>query len=220
MPLLLSALASRLASTPSPAAARGSTRRSSRLPCPRAPAVPVTRSRGYSSTLPWMSSLLWMPPPQWMPLPIEAARARGPSRSYCRSPFARVAARAFGSILRARAVLDATAALDAALFRGDARPRSGRSFSLLFSRSSRGLRHRLGAPGLFCISAADASLDVSFMCITLVASAEASAAHSVQDVRGMAIVGRRHVKSSSSGRAVATEESEGALRGHVSFPRE
>ena len=58
------------------------------------------------------------------------------------------------------------------------------------------------------------------MCITLVASAEASAAHSVQDVRGMAIVGRRHVKSSSSGRAVATEESEGALRGHVSFPRE
>ena len=102
MPLLLSALASRLASTPSPAAARGSTRRSSRLPCPRAPAVPVTRSRGYSSTLPWMSSLLWMPPPQWMPLPIEAARARGPSRSYCRSPFARVAARAFGSILRAR----------------------------------------------------------------------------------------------------------------------
>ena len=120
----------------------------------------------------------------------------------------------------AGAVLDATAALDAALFRGDARPRSGRSFSLLFSRSSRGLRHRLGAPGLFCSSAADASLDVSFMCITLVASAEASAAHSVQDVRGMAIVGRRHVKSSSSGRAVATEESEGALRGHVSFPRE
>ena len=66
-----------------------------------------------------------------------------------------------------------------------------------------------------------ASLDVASLDVTCFwAAAVAATAHGVVDAGGMAIAGRRHVKSSSSGRAVATEESEGALRGHVSFPRE
>ena len=73
-----------------------------------------------------------------------------------------------------------------------------------------------GSGLVFCASLDVASLDVT--CFW--AAADAATAHGVVDAGGMAIAGRRHVKSSSSGRAVATEESEGALRGHVSFPRE
>ena len=65
-----------------------------------------------------------------------------------------------------------------------------------------------------------ASLDVASLDGTCSwAAAVAAAAHGVADARGMTMVGRRHVKSSPIGRAVATEESEGALGGHVSSPR-
>ena len=65
-----------------------------------------------------------------------------------------------------------------------------------------------------------ASLDVASLDGTCSwAAAVAAAAHGVADAGGMTMVGRRHVKSSPIGRAVATEESEGALGGHVSFPR-
>ena len=72
-----------------------------------------------------------------------------------------------------------------------------------------------GSVMLVCASLDVASLDGTCSW----AAAVAAAAHGVADARGMTMVGRRHVKSSPIGRAVATEESEGALGGHVSSPR-
>ena len=72
-----------------------------------------------------------------------------------------------------------------------------------------------GSVMLVCATLDVASLDVTCSWTAAVAAA----VHGVTDAVGMTMEGRRHVKSSPIGRAVATEESEGALGGHVSFPR-